>query len=158
MKRVRPPAPSLAVSAFDQTVALSPFVIPKLSGRKGLVVESYGRAAARKNVVAERLEHPKTATGPAHFTREYWSPLLVRHDSAGVSSSGRLVEGTRLHKERKRPVGGTRRFLASRRGIRRNPPSGKGEPPSEFRGGRRRNSAENGSRSVPSRGASTMLM
>ena len=40
MKRLRPPPPSIAPSAFDHAAPLSPFLIRKLAGRKGLTVDS----------------------------------------------------------------------------------------------------------------------
>jgi len=40
MKRLRPPPPSIAPSVCDQAAPLSPFLIRKLAGRKGLTVDS----------------------------------------------------------------------------------------------------------------------
>ena len=63
MKRVRPPLPSIAPSAFDQAAPLSPFLIRKLAGRKGFTADSVMKARAACGSSAwptARAAHPST--------------------------------------------------------------------------------------------------
>jgi hypothetical protein len=51
MKRVRPSQSSPTPTALDQSAPLSPFIIRKLAGRKGLIVDSVMKGVDGRRIV-----------------------------------------------------------------------------------------------------------
>jgi hypothetical protein len=60
MKRVRPSQSSPAPTALDQSAPLSPFIIRKLAGRKGLIVDSVMKGVDGRRIV--RLAQAKSGS------------------------------------------------------------------------------------------------